>query len=152
MMFRFVVRHPILSTAVPLGLFVLLVQAQTLRLLAERRQAESSAWLDDFGPVGDFAFVGRDGRPVTRADLDGRVWACSCFFTCCTETCPQLSGAMARLQHELAGQPGVRLVSLTVDPEHDNPQVLDRYATSFGADPARWLFLTGPRADVTDFV
>jgi protein SCO1/2 len=151
-MFRFVVRHPVLATFIPLGILVLLVQVQTHRLLAERRLAEAAAQIDDLGPVGPFSFVGRDGKPVTNADLDGKVWACACFFTCCTESCPQLSGAFARLQHELAGRPNVRLVSLTVDPEHDNPEVLDRYAKSFGADPARWLFLTGGREEVTDFV
>jgi protein SCO1 len=151
-MLRFIGRHPFLSTFVPLGVFVLLVQFQTLRLLAGRHHAATSPPLDDFGAVGAFSFVGRDGQPVTQAAVDGKVWACACFFTCCTESCPQLSGAMSRLQHELAGQPDVRLVSLTVDPEHDNPQVLDRYAKSFGADPGRWLFLTGARGKVTDFV
>src|SRR5205823_115236 len=102
LMFRFVVRHPVLATFVPLGLFVLLVQVQTLRLLAERRHAQSVPALDDFGPVGDFSFVGRDGRPVTQADLAGKAWVCACFFTCCTESCPRLSAVMARLQHELA--------------------------------------------------
>lgn len=151
-MLRFVARHPFLATFAPLGVFVLLVQLQTFRLLAERRQSESRTQLDDFGAVGQFSFVGRDGKPVTQAGLDGKVWACACFFTCCTESCPQLSGAFARLQHELAGQPNVRLVSLTVDPEHDKPEVLDRYAKSFGAHPDRWLFVTGDRAEVTDFV
>jgi len=151
-MLRFVVRHPVLATFVPLGLFVLLVQVQTFRLLAERRHAEAAAQFDDCGPVGQFSFVGRDGRPVTHADLDGKVWACACFFTCCTESCPQLSGAMARLQHELAGHPNIRLVSLTVDPEHDNPEVLDRYARTFSAESDRWLFLTAGRAEVTEFV
>jgi cytochrome oxidase Cu insertion factor (SCO1/SenC/PrrC family) len=153
-MLRFIGRHPLLAALLPLGAFALLVQAQALRLRAERRHAEAAAAaaLDDFGPVGEFSFVGRDGKPVTRADLDGRVWACACFFTCCTESCPQLSGALARLQAELADVPAARLVSLTVDPEHDNPDVLDRYARAFGADPARWLFLTGPREDVVTFV
>lgn len=151
-MLRFVVRHPVLATFVPLGILLLLVQVQTFRLLAERRHAEATQGLDDFGRVGGFSFVGRDGKPVTNADLDRKVWACACFFTCCTESCPQLSGAFARLQHELAGRPNVRLVSLTVDPEHDNPEVLDRYAKSFGANPDRWLFLTGDRGEVTDFV
>src|SRR5262245_2936598 len=151
-MLRFVVRHPFLATFVPLGILVLLVQVQTFRLLAERRNAEAAAQLDDRGPVGPFSFLGRDGKPVTNTELDGKVWACACFFTCCTESCPQLSGAFARLQHELATQPNVRLVSLTVDPEHDNPEVLDRYAKTFGAIPDRWIFLTGGRDEVTEFV
>jgi cytochrome oxidase Cu insertion factor (SCO1/SenC/PrrC family) len=50
---------------------------------------------------------------------------------------------MARLQKEVADQPDVVLVSFSVDPEHDTPEVLRDYAETYGADPKRWLFLTG---------
>ena len=49
----------------------------------------------------------------------------------CTDSCPKLSGALARLQHELADEPDVRLVSLTVDPARDTPATLSRYAAAF---------------------
>jgi protein SCO1/2/putative membrane protein len=55
---------------------------------------------------------------------------------------------MARLQHDLADSNDVTLVSLTVDPEYDTPKVLSQYASTYGADPKRWLFLTGNPADV----
>ena len=55
---------------------------------------------------------------------------------------------MARLQKQLGDQPGVRLVSISVDPKHDTPAVLKDYAGRFGADPERWLFLTGEQDDV----
>jgi cytochrome oxidase Cu insertion factor (SCO1/SenC/PrrC family) len=51
---------------------------------------------------------------------------------------------MTRLQHDLADEKDLRLVSFTVDPEFDTPQVLSAYARRFQADPERWLFLTGP--------
>lgn len=108
--------------------------------------------LDDFGPVGDFAFAEKSGRPVTPDDLRGKVWVVACFFTCCTESCPALSGSMARLQNDLANQPDVRLVSLTVDPATDTPAKLTDYAANYGALPERWLFLTGSQADVNAFV
>ncbi len=50
---------------------------------------------------------------------------------------------MARLQEEFRNEPDVRLVTFTVDPERDNPAELKEYADHFGADPERWLFLTG---------
>ena len=50
---------------------------------------------------------------------------------------------MARLQHELAPAGDALLVSFTVDPEYDTPKVLQEYATRYGADAKRWLFLTG---------
>ena len=55
---------------------------------------------------------------------------------------------MARLQSELAGEPDVRLVSLTVDPTHDTTETLTRYATAYNADADRWLFLTGSEDEV----
>src|SRR5207237_10551700 len=108
--------------------------------------------LDDYGPVGDFAFTEKSGRPVTHEDLKGKVWVVACFFTCCTESCPALSGSMARLQSDLANEPEVRLVSLTVDPSTDTPAKLTDYAANYGALPERWLFLTGPQVDVNAFV
>jgi protein SCO1/2 len=108
--------------------------------------------LDDYGPAGDFTFTEKSGRPVTQDDLKGKVWVVACFFTCCTESCPALSGSMARLQHELANEPDLCLVSLTVDPSTDTPAKLTDYAANYGALPERWLFLTGPQADVNAFV
>ena len=47
-----------------------------------------------------------------------------------------------------AAEPDVRLVSITVDPAYDTPEVLTRYAQSFAAQPQRWLFLTGDKATI----
>jgi cytochrome oxidase Cu insertion factor (SCO1/SenC/PrrC family) len=100
-------------------------------------------------PVGDFTLTERSGRPVSRDDLRGKVWAASFVFTRCTGPCPQVTATMARLQGELAPYgDDVRLVTFTVDPEHDDPAELRRYADRFGADPKRWLFLTGKEKDV----
>src|SRR5262249_24373461 len=108
--------------------------------------------LDEPMPVGEFAFTERSGKTVTQDNLRGKVWIAACFFTCCTDSCPQLSAALARLQQELAAEPGVGLVSLTVDPTRDTPAVLSRYAEVYQADAERWLFLTGSAGEVHTFV
>jgi len=56
---------------------------------------------------------------------------------------------MKELEQSLPAHTGVRLVTLTTDPEFDSPEVLKRYGERFGADPKRWQFLTGPKAEVT---
>src|SRR5262245_3008746 len=99
-------------------------------------------------PVGDFALTERSGRTVTNADLLGKVWVASFVFTRCTGPCPQVSGTVARLQKDLEGEKDVRLVTFTVDPEHDNANELREYAAHFGAYPDRWLFLTGKEQEV----
>ena len=79
------------------------------------------------------------------ADLRGKVWIANFIYTHCTDTCPLQSAQMARLQEELKTEPDFRLVSITVDPEQDTPETLTEYATRFGADRERWLFLTGAK-------
>ncbi|HEV3257992.1 MAG TPA: SCO family protein [Gemmataceae bacterium] len=94
-------------------------------------------------PVGDFSLTERSGRTITREDLLGKIWVASFIFTRCAGPCPQVTGNMARLQAQLAGDDGVMLVTFTVDPKYDTPKVLRTYAAHYGADPKRWLFLTG---------
>jgi protein SCO1 len=98
-----------------------------------------------YGQIPEFALIERSGRRITLADLHGKVWIANFFYTECPDTCPLQSAHMARLQDELASEPDVRLVSISVDPEHDTPEVLAEYAARFEADPDRWLFLTGPK-------
>lgn len=98
-----------------------------------------------FWEVPDFSLVERSGRPVTRADLERKVWIATFFYTRCRDTCPLQMAEMARLQAALDDRDGVRLVAISVDPDYDTPAVLSRYAERFHADPDRWLFLTGRR-------
>ncbi len=94
-------------------------------------------------PLEDFTLTERGGKPISKADLRGKVWIASFVFTCCTTTCPQVTGTMARLQSELKDEKDVRLVTFTVDPERDSPEKLEKYAQQRRADKERWLFLTG---------
>jgi cytochrome oxidase Cu insertion factor (SCO1/SenC/PrrC family) len=98
--------------------------------------------------VGEFSLTERGGKAVTPKDLAGKVWVAGFVFTRCTGPCPQVSGTMGRLQAEFAAEPDFRLVTFTVDPEHDDPKELARYAEKFRADADRWLFLTGKEAEV----
>jgi len=99
-------------------------------------------------PVGDFSLTERSGQTVRRADLLGKTWVAAFIFTRCAGPCHQVSGTMAHLQHDLAGTRGVVLVSFTVDPEFDRPEVLRAYADRFKADPHDWLFLTGKQDEI----
>ena len=126
------------------------------------------------GSVPAFTLVERSGRQVRAADLEGHIWVANFIFTRCPSICPGLSARMAVLQDSLrrdeASHRGVsqmnrssttprpetgdevRLVSFSVDPEHDTAEVLRLYADRFRADPDRWLFLTGPRAAIHELV
>jgi cytochrome oxidase Cu insertion factor (SCO1/SenC/PrrC family) len=98
--------------------------------------------------VPDFSLLERNGQRVTKADLLGKVWIADFIFTRCVEQCPLVNSRMVALQQAFAAEDDVRLVSISVDPEHDTPDVLTRYAAGLGAHPQRWLFLTGDKAHI----
>jgi cytochrome oxidase Cu insertion factor (SCO1/SenC/PrrC family) len=103
----------------------------------------SSAHRLETARAPSFSLTERNGRTVTDGDLKGRVWVADFIFTNCEGPCPILSAGMRGLQDALSPDWPVTLVSFTVDPERDSPMVLSAYADRFGADPDRWLFLTG---------
>ena len=107
-----------------------------------------------YGTVPAFALVERSGKTISARDLTGRVWIADFIFTRCTGMCPILGSRLAALLRRLEerGTGGVTAVSFTVDPTGDDPATLRRYAERFGADPERWLFLTGDREAVERLV
>lgn len=92
----------------------------------------------------------QSGRPVPIAELletPGPL-AVNFIFTTCTTICPVMTATFAQVKRELGPEAGrIRLVSITIDPEHDTPAVLADYAKRFGAAPD-WSFLTGSPGDV----
>jgi protein SCO1/2 len=103
------------------------------------------------GEVPEFRFTTQEGKTLTRKDLLGKVWVVDFFFTRCPGPCPLMSARMAEISKELRKAKDVRLVSVSIDPDHDSPEVLSEYAARMNADPARWIFLTGPRKEIEDF-
>ena len=100
------------------------------------------------GEAPEFSLTERSGSEMGLADLKDSPWIANFIFTNCQGPCPMLSSRMADLQRQTERFAGVRLVSFSVDPEHDTPEVLSEYAMAFGAHPDRWLFLTGSREDI----
>ena len=127
----------------------MLVALLAQRLLLPKIRATSgkaaAAKSQSFGSVPDFTLTERSGRPLGLVDLRGKVWVANFMYTACRDTCPLQSAEMAKLQSDINGKSGLRLVSISIDPEHDTPEVLARYAERFHADPKLWFFLTGDR-------
>jgi protein SCO1 len=110
--------------------------------------ARRPAALPVLGTLPAFTLTERSGATVAATDLGGRVWIADFVFTRCPDFCPALTARMAKLQEAVPrGADGVTLVSFSVDPTNDTPEVLRDYARRHGAGEG-WLFLTGPRAQV----
>jgi cytochrome oxidase Cu insertion factor (SCO1/SenC/PrrC family) len=93
------------------------------------------------GDIPHFQLTDHLGRAFSSITLDGHVWVADFVFTNCEGPCPRMSSHMRNLQSQTDA--GVKLISFTVDPARDTPQVLAEYSKKFGTDSKRWLFLTG---------
>lgn len=99
----------------------------------------------------DVELIDQDGRPHRLYSdlLQGKTVVINAFFATCQGVCPVLSAKMAKIQDFLGDKLGkeVLILSITVDPKADTPEVLHQYAARWNAKPG-WLFLTGPPDDV----
>jgi protein SCO1/2 len=98
----------------------------------------------------EFTLTKQDGKRLTLKELRGKVVAVTFIFASCADTCPLLTAKMVGIQDRLGSAFGekVYFVSITVDPERDTPDVLQRYADRHKANPAGWAFLTGTSAEI----
>ncbi|WP_085992531.1 SCO family protein [Oceanobacillus senegalensis] len=94
--------------------------------------------------VSDFTFTTQDNEQFSLSDLEGEWWIADFIFTNCTTVCLPMTSNMATLQSKLNEENiDVHLVSFSVDPENDTPEVLKQYGESYNADFSNWTFLTG---------
>jgi protein SCO1/2 len=100
--------------------------------------------LEVFGQIPQFELVAQNGQPFHSQVLAGKIWVADFIYTTCPGPCPRMTSQMREVQDAVSKLPDVRLVSFTVDPAQDTPQVLAAYAKLHGASPAMWYFLTGP--------
>ena len=121
--------------------------------LKNTRPPEPSAPLEKLAPVPVFSLTDQTGAPFGSGDLKGKIWVANFIFTRCKGPCPLISTRMADLHTKLKKtKGGVNLVSFTVDPEHDTPEVLSKYGANLGTNPSDWKFLTGSPEAINNIV
>lgn len=129
-------------------------QARRLKLLENATSAHppSADVLRAGQRVPDFHLMDQNQQSLSLSELSGKVVALTFVYTRCPlpDYCVRLSNNFGVLQRRFADRMGRDLVLLTVviDPVHDQPQVLKDYARTWKADPHSWHFLTGPVADI----
>src|SRR5947207_11748438 len=127
---------------IPLVRLALLLWLRNLEVNALQQRTVSS-----YGTVPSFQFTNQNGQPFGSPQLAGKIWIADFIYTMCPGPCPMISNRMSDLQKPLE-KTDVRLVSFSVDPEKDTPQVLRSYAERLQAEPGRWDFLTGPKSAI----
>lgn len=105
--------------------------------------AQASGGIEMSQPLlTDFQLPERSGKTFDSAEMKGKVWVTTFFFTTCPGPCKRLNERI-KYMHNLEELKDVTWVSITVDPKADTPEALQKYADKFGADPERWLFCRG---------
>jgi protein SCO1 len=104
--------------------------------------------LDDLGSVPAFSFTDERGQVFTEDALRGHPTIVSFIFTRCDTVCPITAMKMQRLEDKSRDKRGiaVKFLSISVDPEHDQPAKLAAFAARYKANPVRWRFITGTPA------
>ena len=134
------------------GMRALLLVPLLLLAACEKKEPMGSRIAQGEGlSVPEFSFLERGGRPYGLKDLKGKVWVAAFIFTRCRTTCIPMCGEMMELQDEFEDEKDFRIVATTVDPAHDTAERLKKFGEGYGADPERWLFLTGKSEDIKAF-
>lgn len=146
------------SMSTSLALTMLVVFAGVLTLTGCRRQAQDIgerggfAMRDASDCLPDITLIDQHGRKVSLASLKGKPVLFDFIYTTCPGPCLLLTARMKKIADRLGSKLGMeaRIVSITVDPEHDHPTQLLAYASAQGANVNGWLFLTGTPRQIED--
>ncbi|CAG5075026.1 hypothetical protein DYBT9623_05550 [Dyadobacter sp. CECT 9623] len=98
--------------------------------------------------VPAFSFVNHKNQKVTHKDMDGEIYVADFFFTTCPTICPIKKSNMLKVYERFKDSPDVRILSHTIDPGHDTPEVLGQYAKDLGVKTDNWQFVTGEREKI----
>ncbi|MFL6352098.1 MAG: SCO family protein [Bryobacteraceae bacterium] len=99
--------------------------------------------LPNYGNVPTFQMTDSEGHGFDSEALRGKLWIADFIYTNCPGPCSRMTSQMHTVQRQVSGENDVRLVSISVDPEHDSPPVLNDFAHKFGGPADNWIFLTG---------
>ena len=130
---------------------LILIPIVTLAVLLCLRNVEVTALrqrsISAYGTVPGFQLTNQNGQPFGSAQLSGKIWIADFIYTTCPGPCPMISSRMSELQKPLQ-KTDVHLVSFSVDPDKDKPEVLRGYADKLQAEPGRWDFVTGAKSAI----
>ena len=98
--------------------------------------------------IRNFELVNQNGDTVDNSFLKDKIYVADFFFTTCPTICPVMSNELERVQEEFSGDLDIQIVSHSVQPEYDSPEILKEYASLHQANPKQWTFLTGDKAEI----
>jgi protein SCO1/2 len=98
--------------------------------------------------IGDFELLNQNGEKTSLKNVKGKIFVAEYFFTTCLTICPVMTEEMKRVQQHFKGNNEVKILSFTVNPEHDSVEVMKKYAEEHDAVDGQWYFLTGTKDEL----
>ena len=94
------------------------------------------------GEIPSFELIDNYGEPFTEENIEGKIWVADLIFTTCAGPCPIMSTEMRSVHKTYLENENIRMVTITVNPDYDTPEVLTEYGKQYNADFTKWHFLT----------
>lgn len=101
-----------------------------------------------YNEIPPFSFTNQYDSVVTEKLVAGKIYVADFFFTTCPTICPVMKSQMTKVYKEFKDNPDVMILSHTIDPDHDTPQVLNKFAKDLGITGNQWQFLTGSKEKI----
>jgi len=98
--------------------------------------------------IADFSFQNQNNKFITQDDYKDVIYVADFFFTTCPTICPIMTDNMVWLQEKIKDMPDVKLLSFSVTPDIDTPEVLRKYADEKGVIDSKWNLLTGDKKQI----
>ncbi len=98
--------------------------------------------------VPAFSFTNQDGLTITNKDYEGKVYVVEFFFTTCPTICPRMNANLIQIQNSFTAYNDFGVASFTINPDHDTPVVLKKYAERYGVINPNWHLLTGDQEEI----
>ncbi|MBW8521785.1 SCO family protein [Chryseobacterium chendengshani] len=99
--------------------------------------------------VPEFELTNQNSRKISNKDMLGKVYLVEFFFSRCPTICPVMNSNMKFIQHEI-NSPDFGIISISIDPDNDTPEILKEHAKMIGVNSLNWHFLTGKRSYIGD--
>lgn len=131
-----------------ISFIVLIFGIWTVKEIRARYFTKSDLY--EIGSAPRFELTNQDNKKITDQDYLGKVYVLEFFFSTCPTICPKMNQNMLQLQEAFYNENDFGIVSITINPENDTPQVLKEHAMHLGVKHPNWNMLTGDKTYIYD--
>ena len=150
---KFLLIFLLLSGLIYLGIYSLITPNKTLPIYSPRDVIPElvDSTVQHIGMdhrIEDFKFTNQNGKIITQKEYENYIYVADFFFTTCPTICPKMTDNMVWLQEQLKNNPEVKLLSFSVTPDIDTPEILKEYALEKGVNDSKWNLVTGDKKEI----